>query len=135
MNRLESLALAISNTNGGFVDPDCLAFKNCNPGLLRSYRPEKKVDDEHYRVFTSCMGGFKALLAYLNAKCSGQNSKILPTVPLSDLLSLYGFKTAAAVHKVVLFVRRAIADDTVSAATPIVWFTEETAANSPVEMK
>ena len=125
MVRFEILALAISKQNGAFDNPDSKAFFLKNPGLLKAYRPEKKVDTEHYRIFTTHMGGFKALVADLQAKCSGKNHRLTPDNSLKDMLSLFGFTTDPAVRPVVLFLKRALKDESISANTPLSWFTEE----------
>jgi hypothetical protein len=124
MNRLEILALSIAKATGGFDSPESEAFKLRNPGLLRTYRPEKKTDSEHRRVFSSFMGGFKALTADLQAKCSGKNRKITPENSLSELLALLGFPNSQAVHKIVVFINRSLGNETVAGSTPISFFNE-----------
>jgi hypothetical protein len=124
MNRLESLALAIADMNGAFT-PGSTAFKLKNPGLLKTWRPEKKADSEHFRIFTSVMGGFKALIADMQAKSTGLPHKLTPENPLRDLLVLYGISTGPAVHKITLFLRKAIEDENIGGGTPISWFLED----------
>ena len=129
MIRFEALALAISNLNGGLNDPDSKAFKLHNPGLLKTYRPEKKKDGDNYRIFTSVMGGFKALIAELQARCSGKNHRLTPDNTLSDMLALYSVTDDRAIRQIVLFIRRALQDDSVAASTRLAWF-QETAEQS-----
>lgn len=124
MIRLEGLVLAIGKMNGAFDDPDSRAFKLCNPLLLKTWRPEKKTDSEHFRVFSSVMGGFKAGIADAQAKSSGKNNRLAPDNPLKDLLAIYGFSNDAVVRKLVLFLRRALQDETISTHTPVSWFTQ-----------
>jgi hypothetical protein len=124
MIRFESLVLAIGKMNGVFDDPESRAFKLCNPLLLKTYRPEKKCDSEHYRVFSSVMGGFKAGVADLTAKCSGKNNRLSAENTLKDLLSVYGFNNESTARKLVLFLRRALGDESVSLNTLIGWFQE-----------
>src|SRR5208337_702886 len=115
--RFEAVALAISEMNGAWDNPESRAFRLKNPGLLKTYRPEKKVDSEHYRIFTSIMGGFKALLADLDAKCSGKNHRLSTENTLRDMLMLYGINNDVAARKVLLFVRRALTDDSIDLNT------------------
>lgn len=125
MIRLESLALAIGNINGCFDTPDAKAFKLRNPGLLRSYRPEKKVDSDHYREFTSVMGGYKALLADILAKCSAKNHKLTPDNTLRDLLGMYGFSDDRATRKIILFMQKSLSDESVTLNTKLSWLQEQ----------
>lgn len=124
MLRFESLALAIANVNGGLHDPASKAFQLCNPLLLKSYKPEKKTDSENYRVFTTVMGGFKAGIAELQARCSGQNHRLSSENTLRDLLSLYGFKNDLALRKITLFINKSLSTDTVTANTKLSFFIE-----------
>lgn len=124
MIRFEALVLAIGKMNGSFDDPDSRAFKLCNPLLLKTWRPEKKFDSENYRIFSSVMGGFKAGVADLQAKYSGKNNRLTLENTLRDLLAIFGFSNEASVRKIVLFLRRALQDETISLNTPISWFQE-----------
>jgi hypothetical protein len=124
MIKLEAIVLAVGKMNGVFDDPESKAFRLRNPLLLKTYRPEKKVDSENYRVFSSVMGGFKAGVADVQAKSSGKNHRLSEDNTLRDLLVLYGFSNEQTVKKVVLFLRRALQDENVSANTPLKWFLE-----------
>ena len=105
MIRLEALVLAIGKMNGAWDDPDSRAFKLRNPLLLKTYRPEKKADSEHYRVFSSVMGGFKAGIADLQAKMSGQNHRLSSENTLRDALALFGYSHDLTTRKIVLFLQ------------------------------
>lgn len=129
MVRIEVLALAISKLHGGLDDPDSRAFKLCNPLLLKTYRPEKRVDSENYRIFTSFGGGFKAACSDLMAKCTGTNHRLSLQNTLRDMLKLFGIIDERAQRKVILFIQRSLQDDSVSANTPMGWFYE-----APVEV-
>lgn len=129
MLRFEALALSIANVNGGFSDPTSKAFTLCNPLMLKCYRPEKKTDADNYRIFTTVMGGFKAGVAELQARCSGKNHRLSSENTLRDLLALYGFKTDMAVRKIVLFCQKSLNDESVSASTKLAWFREEVKEN------
>lgn len=124
MVRLEMVVLSLGRMNGVFDDPESRAFKLRNPLLLKTYRPEKKFDSENYRIFSSLMGGFKAGIADLQAKCSGKNHRLSSENVLRDLLAVYGFANEATARKVVLFLRRSLTDESISLNTPIAWFLE-----------
>ncbi len=132
MSRLENLALAIAHMNSAFV-PGSQAFKLKNPGLLRTWRPEKKVDSENYRIFTSIMGGLKALIADLVAKSNGLPHKLNPENPVRDLLAMFGVNTQPGLHKVILFLRSANEEDSLTSTTPISWFLESDAVTDTEE--
>jgi hypothetical protein len=122
--RVEVLALAISDMNGGLT-PGTKAFRLANPGMLRTYRPEKKQDSDHVRIFSSLMGGLKALTADIQSKSSGQNHRLSPDNTLRDLLALFDMKTEPAVHKIVSFLRRGLENDILTGNTPLSWFLEK----------
>lgn len=124
MVRLEMIALSLGRMNGAWDDPESRAFKLRNPLLLKTYRPEKKFDSENYRIFTSLMGGFKAGIADLQAKCSGKNHRLTSENVLRDLLAVYGFSNEATARKIILFLRRSLTDESVSLNTPIGFFLE-----------
>lgn len=124
MLRFEALALSIAALNGGLHDPASKSFSLCNPLLLKSYKPERKKDDENYRIFTTVMGGFKAGIAELQARCSGQNHRLSKENTLRDLLSLYSIRTDSEIRKIVLFIRRALHDETIHANTKLSFFIE-----------
>jgi len=124
MLKTEAFILSIGKFNGAWDDPDSKAFKLCNPLLLKTYRPEKKCDSDHCRIFSSVMGGFKAGIADVQAKCSGKNNRLTPENTLKDLFSVYGFTNEATVKKLILFLRRSLSDETVSPHTPIGWLLE-----------
>ena len=124
MLKIEAFVLSVGKYNGAWDDPDAKAFKLCNPLLLKTYRPEKKCDSEHYRIFSSVMGGFKAGIADVQAKCSGKNNRLNAENTLKDLFSIYGFSNESTTRKLVLFLRRSLSDESISLATPIGWLLE-----------
>lgn len=125
MMRFEVLVIAIGNYNGVFDTPDSKAFKLRNPLLLKTYRPEKKVDSEHYRVFSSVMGGVKAGIADAVAKSSGKNHRLTQENTLKDLLTMYGFSDERVCRKLILFMRRALQDESIELHTKLSWLHEE----------
>lgn len=136
MLRIEIFALALSNLNGSFDSPDSKAFKLKNPLLLKTYRPEKKVDSEHFRIFSSVMGGFKAACADVAAKSSGKNHRLTQEDTLRDLLAIYDIKDERAQRKVLLFMQRALNDPSIAPGTPLSWLNEksvEETAECPIQ--
>lgn len=123
MVKIEMLALSLAKMNGAF-DAGSKAMQLGNPGLLRTYRPEKKADSDHYRIFTTVMGGFKALVADLQAKCSGQHNALTTESTLRDLLKFFGLRTDLSAKPVILFLRNTCGDDSVSLETTLSWFAE-----------
>lgn len=122
--KFEILALSIAKLNG-WDEPGQKAFDLKNPLLLRTYKPEKRADSEHYRIFSTIMGGFKAGVAELSARCSGKNHRLSAENTLRDLLALYGIRTELALRRVILFCQKALADQSISANTKLGFFQEE----------
>lgn len=118
MDKIESLALAIVKSNGGF-DPQTEAFQLSNPGLLRSYSEKQKLDGP-YRRFKQWQAGFKALNFDLLLKCSGNSrARLTGASPLTSLLEMWEIKDA---RKVVLFLQRSLNDSTINENTQLEYF-------------
>lgn len=118
MDKIESLALAITKTTGGF-DPTTEAYQLCNPGLLKAYSEKQKADGT-YRRFKQWQAGFKALTFDLFLKCSGNSrSRLTGASPLTSLLELWEIKDA---RKVVLFLQRSLNDATINESTQLEYF-------------
>jgi hypothetical protein len=124
MLKIELLVIGIGNQNGCFDSPESKSFSLKSPLLLRSYRPEKKCDSDHYRVFTSFGGGIKAACSDVAAKCSGKNHRLTPENTLKDLLAVYGFSDDRAARKILLFMQRSLKDTTITLSTKISWLLE-----------
>lgn len=125
--RMEAMVLVFGRMNGAFDDPESKAFKLRNPLLLKTYRPEKQCDSEHYRIFTSLMGGFKAGIADLQAKCSGKNNRLNAANTLKDVFAVFGFANDATARKMILFLRRSLLDENISLNTELRWLLEPAA--------
>lgn len=116
MDKIESLALAISKTCGAF-DPTSEAFQLNNPGLLKVHS-SKGVGE--LRKFKQWQAGFKALNFDLLLKCSGNSrAKLDGFTPLFILLDLWEIKAA---KNVVLFLQRALSDTTINENTQLEYF-------------
>lgn len=116
--KIESLALAITKTTGGF-DPQSEAFQLNNPGLLRSFS-EKHKSEGHYRSFNQWQAGFKALCFDLTLKCSGNSrSELKQEDPLRYLLNVWEIKDN---RKITLFLQRALNDSSINENTSLEYF-------------
>lgn len=124
MIRIEIFAIALANLNGGFDTPDSKAFKLRNPMLLKTYAPEKKKDSENYRVFTTISGGLKAGTADIAAKCSGKSHRLGPENTIKDLLTVYGVRDERTIRRIIIFLQKALADETIYSGTKIGWLLE-----------
>ena|SRR2546422_659797 len=135
--KLEALADTIGLANGIQV-PDSRAYRNRNPGELKSFAllHKQDADEEGYRIFSSFIGGYRALLHELKVRCSGHGrasvwdgdknapKKLSSTSPLKDLLRTYGMKSEEVVTKTVNFLRKALRDEVISAEIQIGWFVD-----------
>jgi len=124
MIRLEILVLAISTKLNAAFEPNSKAFELRNPLLLKTYRPEKKQDSDHYRLFGTFMGGFKAGLADVVAKTNGESNRLNDLNTLRDLMHLYGVHTDLSFRPVILYLRKSLNDSGIDADTPISYFKE-----------
>jgi hypothetical protein len=128
MNRIEALALAIAKQND-VLEPGSEAFMTLNPGLLRSYGPERTdvVNEDGVRIFDTLQGGLRALLANLEAKCQGRtkangdNGKLCPQSTLMELCKTFRYLQP---RKVAEFLQDALNDAAVNERTPLQYFLE-----------
>src|SRR6267142_312390 len=124
MLKLEVLAIALGNLNGAFDTPDSKAFQLANPLLLKTYRPEKKTDSDHLRIFSSIGGGLKAAVADLSAKSGGSNHRLSPENTLRELFAVYGFSDERTIRRIIIFLQKALNDNSIYAGTKISWLLE-----------
>jgi hypothetical protein len=128
MTRIEALVVALGNLTGAFDTPDSKAFQLANPLLLKTYRPEKKCDSDHLRIFSSIGGGIKASVADIQAKASGKSNRLTSENTLRDLFVVYGFSDERIQRKIIVFLQKAVNDPDVYVGTKISWLLE-----TPVE--
>ena len=124
MDRLEALACAIASHND-WLEPDSIAFKLRNPGMLKAFKLTQPMDAEQNRIFESMVDGFQALLFDLRTKCSGRSrSKLKQESTITDLMAVYGhgFSVAATVA---LYLRKALGDPEITDKTPLSFFLSE----------
>jgi hypothetical protein len=129
VNRVEALVDAIGKIKG-VGDPTSDAYKLRNPLLIKSFaKPGKhETDAEGRRVFTSWLSGFKASLFDAELKLSGNSrAGLKPTDTLTNILGVYGVKELGGIKAVVLFLRKALDDETISKETPLTYFLEHPA--------
>jgi hypothetical protein len=121
MTKLEALALALAHLNN-FHDPESVAFRNGNPGLLKAFALKHKMDGDQIRIFDSFLDGYQALLYDLKTKCSGRSrSKLKPASALTDLLHVYGH---TEIERAVKFLKAALQKSDVSEKTFLSFFLE-----------
>lgn len=126
MDKLEALALAIANQNQ-CLDPGSEAFATLNPGLLRSYSVDRLnvITAEGTRVFTSFQGGYRALLANLEAKCegktraNGEKGKLGPESPLIDLVKTFRYMQT---RRIIEILQDSLEDRAITEKTPLEFF-------------
>ena len=128
MTKQEAIVDAIGSLHGAFTNPDSQAYKLRNPLLVRSFaRPGKhESDTTGHRVFTSMLAGYRASLYDLDLKLSGQSrAGIKPDKDLLyNLLAVYEIRGEENINKVVNFLRKALGDPSISASTPLSFFTK-----------
>jgi hypothetical protein len=93
MTPLETMADAIMNFEGWIpkgqtnaVPNGSRSWRNRNPGNLRPFNTTQARDADNYRVFSSLIDGFAALLADLNHKLL---IDFAPTNTLLDVMNKY----------------------------------------------
>lgn len=120
MKRIEALADAIGYVNESHV-PETKAYQNRNPGLLKAGSDLARMasaDDENVRIFTSHIGGYKALVDALIYRCGKCRN-----APLTELLNFYGMHEAR-IFEAIDFLQRALKDESISHATKAQSFLE-----------
>jgi len=124
MNKIEALVDAIGKANG-IGDPEADAYRLRNPLLIRSFaRPGKhETDEKGRRVFSSLLSGYKAGLFDIELKITGKSrAGLQPTSTITNLLGVYGIKEPSIMGSVVAFLRKALADPSITIATPLEYF-------------
>lgn len=130
MNKIEVIVDGIGKLNGCPNDPESEAYRLRNPLMLKSYARlgKHEVTPEGIRIFTSFLSGYKAATFDVELKLKGQSrANVKSDSGLDQLLLCYGIKTAGAVDNVVSFIRRALADDSITRHTPCSYFLESKA--------
>lgn len=131
MDKLEALALAISNQNQA-LDPGSEAFATLNPGLLRSYSVDQLnvITGDGTRIFSSFQGGYRALLANLEAKCqgktraNGERGKLGPDSPLKDLIKTFRY---VQTRHIIEMLQDSLEDKAIGENTPLEFFVRKNA--------
>jgi hypothetical protein len=120
---LEALAEAVA-AYSGYSDPGATLYGSRNPGGLKA-SPGQPADEQGNRTFRSVIDGYQALFYDVELKVSGRSrARLLPTSTLIDLATAYNFPilTATAWSR---FLRKALKDPSISAHTPLSFFTKE----------
>lgn len=107
--------------HSGYRTPGSALHIARNPGGLKAYSVKQARDAEGNRVFTSDIDGIQALKFDLRLKLSGKSKARCKS--FSDLVSAYSQPDTAA-RAWVLFIRRALNDQTISVSTPLEFYKE-----------
>lgn len=124
VNRVEALVDAIGKIKG-VGDPSSDAYKLRNPLLIKSFaKPGKhETDAEGRRVFSSWLSGYKAAGFDAELKLSGNSrAGLKPTDTLTNILGVYNIKELGGIKAVVLFLRKALEDESISKDTNLSYF-------------
>jgi len=127
VNRVEAIVDILGKLNG-MSNPESEAYALRNPLLIRSFaRPGKhETDEQGRRIFTSFLSGYKAALFDASLKIEGKSrAGLKPTDTLVNLLGVYGIKEAGGIKNVVVFLRKALKDESLSQTTPLSYFMEQ----------
>jgi hypothetical protein len=122
-DKLESLAEAVV-AYSGYADPASPLYAARNPGGLKALGPQPD-DGNGNRTFRSVIDGLQALFFDVELKVTGRSrAKLKPESTLIDLSTAYNLPilTATAWAR---FLRKALNDPTISAHTPLSYFTKE----------
>lgn len=119
---LEALAEAIASYSGYF-DAGSPLYDARNPGGLKAMG--QSDDGKGNRVFRSVIDGYQALFYDVELKVTGKSrAKLQPESTLQDLAIAYNLPvgTPTAWSR---YLRKALHDDSISAKTPLSYFTKE----------
>jgi hypothetical protein len=119
--KVEALAEGIVRLTG-YSDPTSALYQARNPGGIKASSPEQKQTKEGYRQFGSVIDGYQSLFMNLSVMLSGKSKcRLTPSSPLSDLARQFHITVA---RPLVLFLRAALKDETLTANTPLSYFQE-----------
>jgi hypothetical protein len=124
VDKIEALVDAIGKIKG-VGDPSSDAYKLRNPLLIKSFaKPGKhETDDQGRRVFSSWLSGYKAAGFDCQLKLSGNSrAGLKPTDTLVNILGVYGVKELGGIKAVVLFLRKALEDVSISKDVSLQYF-------------
>jgi hypothetical protein len=125
MNRriLEAVAEAIVEKSG-YLIPDSSLHKARNPGGLLAFSTSQARDENGYRAFGSVLDGLQALLFDVEIKLAGRSrAHLTPANSLEDFAVSCG-QPATAAQAWARFLKRALADEAISAKTQIGYLLE-----------
>lgn len=118
---IEALAEAIAS-NTTYRDPASALYQTRNPGALRAFSQKRMQDSDKLRVFKTFTGGFNALVADLRIKCEGRsNSGLTVDSTLKELITVYQHPHSMTAY-VVMFLRKALNDSSISEDTQLAFF-------------
>jgi len=124
MNRLEALADAIAACTN-YSDPASEEYQCRNPLALKTFTPKHEKSESGLRVFKRFESGHKAALYDLQVKCAGDSrAKVTKDSSLKELIRCYSMPNQI-VDYVVVFLKKALQDETISAETQLHYFVEK----------
>jgi hypothetical protein len=121
---IEGLAEAIIKYSG-YLEPSSELHAARNPGGLRATSMRHAKNEQGHRIFNSFIDGVQALLFDLQTKLSGKSwAELSPESTLKDLAVAYSLPdtTGSAWAR---FLRAALHDQSISAETPLSYFTDK----------
>lgn len=123
MNRIEALADAISACTG-YTDPASEEYQCRNPLSLKAFSVKHEKTDSGLRAFKNLESGHKAGLYDLKVKCAGDSrARVSKDSSLKELIRCYSMPNQT-VDYVVVFLKKALGDDTITPETPLHYFIE-----------
>lgn len=119
---LEALAEAIAHYSGYF-EPGSPLHDARNPGGLKAMGHDE--DGKGNRTFRSVIDGYQALFYDVELKVTGKSrAHLSPESTLVELSAAYNLPIASATAWA-RYLRKALHDDSLSAKTPLSYFTKE----------
>jgi hypothetical protein len=123
ISRIEALADAISACTG-YTDPASEEYQCRNPLSLKAYSVKHEKTESGLRMFKNLESGHKAGLFDLTVKCEGDSrARVGKDSSLKELIRCYSMPNQT-VDYVVVFLKKALGDETISSETPLHYFVE-----------
>lgn len=121
--KIEALAEAITRYSG-YLEASSDLYAARNPGGLKATSMRHLKNEQGYRIFSSFIDGYQALMFDLSTKLSGQSwAQLTPESTLKDLALAYSLPDTNA-QAWARFLRAALRDETIRPTTTLSHFTE-----------
>ena len=123
VNRVEALADAIAACTA-YTDPASEEYQCRNPLALKVFSQKHEKTESGLRVFKNFESGHKAALYDLRIKCEGDSrARVSKESSLKELIRCYSMPNQT-VDYVVVFLKKALGDESVSPDMPLSYFVE-----------